>query len=131
QGETRRHPWLQDEAHRFGIGGFRRQVRVAAQQAVVLVRVIRADVTVLRSRHTRESALRCGVSRGKNTRRRVDGACAVVVRAVQQDGLREEQLQNVWGTHGTLEAGARAQVPYRCPLESQLVGVGIEAQAVV
>ena len=56
---------------------------------------------------------------------------AHVDRAVEADRLRTVQLGDVRHTHGALIARPRADVLDRRPLETELVGVGREVEAVV
>ena len=73
EAQPRDHSRLQGDAEREGVGLFRLQIRIAADEAVVLIRRIVIDEAVLRGRHVGSGALRRREG-GCRSRAGVDGS---------------------------------------------------------
>ena len=136
QGEARQPARLEDDTGREGVRLLRRQVRVAARLAVILVGDVVAHVAELRRRNTREGTLGGGEAGAARTRaglRSVDQAGCIrrtragIGAAVEGHVLRREELDDVRGADGTVDAGAELDVAHRRPLALDLPGVGREA----
>src|SRR5262249_44352863 len=111
-----------DDAGRVRVRLLWLQVGITTELTVVLTGRVGTDPAVLSGWHAREYALRLCRLRG--------WARARIGCTVEADGLRQEQLVDVRRTHGALIARADAEVLQRGPLETRLVGVGLEAFAV-
>jgi hypothetical protein len=93
--QTRNEPGLDNHARRERVGLFRLEVRIAAEQALVLGRRVRRDVAVLRRSNAGwGKAERALLGRRlRNARRKV--VSARIDAAGQTERLREEQLDDV------------------------------------
>src|SRR5260221_2877411 len=100
QRKARNEPRLQDDANRLGRRLFRAQVRVAAEQAVILARWIpwRSPACCKTRRDT--AIIRC----------RDQAVRARILRAVETSELRREQLLDVWSTNRPVIRAAEPDV---------------------
>ncbi len=121
-------PRRQHEAVGVRVRFLRLHVRVAADQAVVLIRRVRKDVAELSRLHAGTRALLLG----HTSWRRTDGPARARIAVERELHARpQEQLLNVRRAYGTLVAGAQANVFHRRPVEAQLVRVGLEVEVIV
>ena len=119
--EARRPARLEHDAVRVRVRGFRRQVRVAALEELVLAgRAVERRRSDLARRHARRDALRGArlrVARGR--------AAGIARRVEQVEALRREELDDVRRTDCALVTRPQADVGDRRPLEAELVGIGL------
>jgi len=122
--ETRGELRLEDHAHRVGVGLFRLEVRVSALQELVLTgRAVEGCRSHVRSGDTRRDTLGRGGRPGVS-------AARIAVDVEQVEALRGEQLDDVRRTDGGLVAATDLEGSHRRPVETDLVGVGVDVAVI-